>query len=84
MNKMLKVLIPGAILFTLCMQQAFSQSADTTHPVKASIPTLLKGTFEDEHGIRYTINDILLDTTSKCKISYRQLRYNRTVPSCSE
>jgi len=56
---MLKVFITGAILFTLCMQQAFSQSADITHPVKASIPTLLKGTFEDDYGIRYTINDSL-------------------------
>ena len=56
---MLKVFIIGAILFTLCKQQTFSQSADTNHSVKASIPTFLKGSFEDDYGIRYTINDSL-------------------------
>ena len=54
---MLKIFILGATLFTLCQQQAFSQSADTTHSAKTSIPTLLKGTFEDDYGIKYTIND---------------------------
>ena len=54
---MLKVFIIGAILFTFCKQQTFSQSADTTHSIRTSLPALLKGTFEDDYGIRYTIND---------------------------
>ena len=56
---MLKAFIIGATLYTLCRQQAFSQSADTTRPVKKSLPALLKGSFEDDYGIRYTINDTL-------------------------
>ena len=56
---MLKVFIIGAILFTFCKQQTFSQSADTTHSIRTSLPALLKGTFEDDYGIKYTINDSL-------------------------
>ena len=56
---MLKVVIIGAILFTLCDQQTFSQSTDTTHTLKKNLPTLLKGAFEDDYGIRYSINDTL-------------------------
>ena len=56
---MLKVFIIGATLFTLCKQQAFSQPADSTRPVKKSLPAFLKGTFGDDYGIRYTINDTL-------------------------
>ena len=54
---MLKILIIGAALFTLCKQKTFSQSADTTYPVKKNLPALLKGIFEDDYGIRYTIDD---------------------------
>ena len=54
---MLKVFIIGATLFILCGQQAFSQSTDAARPVKGSVPAFLKGTFEDDYGIRYTIND---------------------------
>ncbi len=56
---MLKVFIIGATLLTLCKQQAFSQPADTTRPIKKTLPAFLKGTFEDDYGIRYTINDTL-------------------------
>ncbi|HEY5773271.1 MAG TPA: hypothetical protein VIS75_11605 [Chitinophagaceae bacterium] len=56
---MQKAFIIGAILFTLCKQQTFSQSADTTHTVKKSLPAFLKGTFGDDYGITYTINDTL-------------------------
>ena len=56
---MLKAFIIGTILFTLCTQQTFSQSADTTHPEKKSLPAFLKGTFEDDYGEQYTINDTL-------------------------
>ena len=57
-NKMIKGFII-ATLFTLCKQQAFSQSAEIIPRVKAGIPIFLKGTFEDDYGIRYTINDSL-------------------------
>jgi hypothetical protein len=56
---MIKIFFIGAILFTLCNQQAFSQSTDTTRHVKESLPAFLKGTFEDDYGIRYSINDTL-------------------------
>jgi hypothetical protein len=56
---MLKIFIKGAILFTLCKHQAFSQSVDTTRPVKKSLPAFMNGTFEDDYGIKYTINDTL-------------------------
>ena len=56
---MLKTFIIGAILFTLCKQQAFSQAADTTHTVKKTLPAFLKGTFGDDYRITYTINDTL-------------------------
>jgi len=56
---MIKIFSIAATLFTLCCQQVFSQSADTTHPVKGSVPAFLKGTFEDDYGIRYSINDTL-------------------------
>ena len=56
---MRKVFIIGAMLFALCNQQTFSQSADSTHTVKKTLPTLLKGTFGDDYGITYTINDTL-------------------------
>ena len=58
-NKMLKGFIIGAMLFTFCTQQAFSQSTDSVRHVKGSLPALLKGTFEDDYGERYTINDTL-------------------------
>jgi len=56
---MLKRFIILTILFILFKQHTFSQAADTTHPVKKKLPALLKGTFEDDYGIRYTINDTL-------------------------
>ena len=56
---MQKAFIVGAILFTLCNRQTFSQSADTTQSVKEALPAFLKGTFEDDYGIKYTINDSL-------------------------
>jgi len=56
---MLKAFIIGTTLFILCKQQAFCQSADTTHHVNKTLPALLKGTFGDDYGIRYTINDTL-------------------------
>jgi len=56
---MLKAFIIGAILFTLCKQQTFSQSADTTQSVKKTLPAFLKGTFGDDYGITYTINDTI-------------------------
>src|SRR5688572_19206778 len=56
---MLKKIILVATLFILCKQQVFSQSADTTRPEKGNVPPFLKGTFEDDYGIRYTINDTL-------------------------
>ena len=56
---MLKMFLIGATLFIFCEQQAFSQSADTTHSIRTRLPTLLKGTFEDDYGIKYTINDSL-------------------------
>ena len=56
---MLKTFIIGAILFTLSKQQAFSQTPDTIHSANKNLPALLKGTFEDDYGIRYTINDTL-------------------------
>lgn len=46
------------MLFTLCKQETFSQSADTTY-LKKSLPAFIKGTFEDDYGITYTINDTL-------------------------
>ena len=52
-----KAFIIVAMLFTLCNQQTFSQSADSTHTVKKTIPAFLKGTFGDDYGITYTIND---------------------------
>ena len=54
---MVKVFIIGTILITICRQHIFSQSVDTTHPGKKSLPSLLRGVFEDDYGIRYTIND---------------------------
>jgi len=59
LNTTQKIFIIAAILFTLCMQRLFSQSANTTRPVKKSIPVFLKGTFEDDYGEKYTINDSL-------------------------
>ena len=56
---MLKIFIVGATLFIFCEQQAFSQSVGTTHSIRTRLPTLLKGTFEDDYGIKYTINDSL-------------------------
>ena len=56
---MIKAFIIGAILFTLCNRQTFSQSADTTQSVKEALPAFLKGTFEDDYEITYTINDTL-------------------------
>ncbi|HMK17756.1 MAG TPA: hypothetical protein VK492_06155 [Chitinophagaceae bacterium] len=56
---MVRIFITGATLFTFCKQLTFSQSADTTHSIRISLPTLLKGTFEDDYGIRYTISDSL-------------------------
>jgi len=56
---MLKFFITGAILFTLCKQQTFCVSTDTTRNSKKSLPAFLKGTFEDDYGERYTINDTL-------------------------
>jgi len=56
---MIKAFIIGAILFTLCKQQAFSQPADSTHTVKKTLPAFLIGTFGDDYGITYTINDTL-------------------------
>ena len=56
---MLKVLIIGAALLIICRQQTFSQSADSTRPFNKTLPALLKGKFEDDYGIRYTINDTL-------------------------
>ena len=56
---MQKTFMIGAMLFMLCRHQTFSQSADTSLPVKKSLPALLKGTFEDDYGERYTINDTL-------------------------
>ena len=56
---MLKIFIIGATLFIFCEQQAFSQSVGTTHSIRTRLPTLLKGTFEDDYGIKYTINDSL-------------------------
>jgi hypothetical protein len=56
---MLKAIIIGAILFTLCKKQTFSQPNGTTNIIKKSLPALLNGTFEDDYGIRYTINDTL-------------------------
>ena len=47
------------ILISFCEHTASSQSVETTHPVKKNLPALLKGTFEDDYGIRYTINDSL-------------------------
>lgn len=55
---MLKAFIIGAILLTFCKHASF-RSADATYPVKKGLPALLKGTFEDDYGIRYTINDTL-------------------------
>jgi hypothetical protein len=45
-------------IYTL-QSQTFSQSADTTQSVKKALPAFLKGTFEDDYGITYTINDTL-------------------------
>jgi len=59
LNEMLKIFIIGATLFIFCEQQAFSQSVGTTHSIRTRLPTLLKGTFEDDYGIKYTINDSL-------------------------
>ena len=59
LNEMLKIFIIGATLFIFCEQQAFSQSVGTTHSIRTLLPTLLKGTFEDDYGIKYTINDSL-------------------------
>lgn len=56
---MLKIFIIGATLFIFCEQQAFSQSVGTTHSIRTRLPTLLKGTLEDDYGIKYTINDSL-------------------------
>ena len=56
---MLRAFIIGAILITLCNKHTFPQSADTTEPGKKSLPAFLKGTFEDDYGIKYTINDTL-------------------------
>ena len=56
---MLKTIIIGTMLFTFCKQQTFSQPGDTTHTVKKILPALLKGTFEDDYGIQYTIDDTL-------------------------
>lgn len=56
---MQKIFIIGAILFTFCNQHTFPQSADTIHRVKKNLQALLKGTFEDDYGIRYSINDTL-------------------------
>src|SRR4026208_109794 len=56
---MQKTFMIGAMLFMLCRHQTFSQSADTPLPVKKSLPALLKGIFEDDYGIRYTISDTL-------------------------
>src|SRR6185436_20740115 len=56
---MLKVFIAGAILITLCKQQTFCLSTDTTRHLKKNLPAFLKGTFEDDYGERYTINDTL-------------------------
>jgi hypothetical protein len=55
---MLKIFIIGTALLILCKQSTFSQSPNTT-PVNKHLPALLKGTFEDDYGIRYTINDSL-------------------------
>ena len=73
---MLKIFIIGTILFTLCKQQAFSQSDDTTHPVKANIPTFLKGAFEDDYGIRYTISDSIWMQHPNAK--YHIINYDST------
>ena len=54
-----KAFIIVAMLFTLCMQQTFSQSADSTQSVKNTLPIFLKGTFGDDYGITYTISDTL-------------------------
>ena len=59
LNEMLKIFIIGTTLFIFCEQQAFSQSVGTTHSIRTRLPTLLKGTFEDDYGIKYTINDSL-------------------------
>ncbi|TMI62794.1 MAG: hypothetical protein E6H07_15415 [Bacteroidetes bacterium] len=56
---MLKAFIIGTILFTLCKQQTFAQPADTTHTIKKSLPAFLKGTFGDDYGEQYTINDTI-------------------------
>ena len=56
---MIKAFIIGAMVLTLCKQQTFSQSADSTQSVKKTLPTFLKGTFGDDYGITYTINDTL-------------------------
>ena len=56
---MLKMFLIGATLFIFCEQQAFSQSVGTTHSIRTRLPTLLKGTFEDDYEIKYTINDSL-------------------------
>jgi len=55
---MLRLIMIGAILFTVCSQQTFSQPADADRR-KNSLPAFLKGTFEDDYGIQYTINDTL-------------------------
>ena len=56
---MVKIFIIGTALFIFSNQQAFSQSSDTNNSVNRSLPVSLKGTFEDDYGIRYTINDTL-------------------------
>ena len=56
---MLKAFILAVILFTFCNQHTFSQSAETTQPVKRILPAFLKGIFEDDYGEKYTINDTL-------------------------
>jgi hypothetical protein len=48
-----------ALLFSICQQQTFAQSSNTNQTAKRSLPALLQGTYEDDYGIRYTINDTL-------------------------
>ena len=48
-----------SLLLSIYQQQTFSQLSSTSQTVKKSLPALLQGTFEDDYGIRYTINDTM-------------------------
>jgi hypothetical protein len=56
---MQKSFIIAVILIAVCGAETLSQSTNTARPVKKSLPAMLKGTFEDDYGEKYTISDTL-------------------------